>query len=94
MKLIVAAVWGFLMGLLTVLVGPLTLASDNLVFAVMERYLFWLVVPGLVIGTTAGSFGLSIFVNAALHFSLCWLVLRVLFRERKSAEVNRDKAVR
>lgn len=80
MKLIVAALWGFLMSLLTVLEGPLSLASDNQFYVAVERCLFWLVMPGLVIGTTAGSFGLSIFVNAALHFSLCWLVLRVFGR--------------
>jgi hypothetical protein len=83
MKLIVAALWGFLMSLLTLLEGPLSLASDNQFYAAAERCLFWLVMPGLVIGTTAGSFGLSIFVNAALHFSLCWLLLRIFFRERK-----------
>jgi hypothetical protein len=93
MKLIVAALWGFLMSILTVLVGPLTLAPDNPLYAAVERGLFWLVMPGLVIGTTAGSFGLAIGVNAALHFSLCWLLLRIFFRSR-GREQEQDEPVR
>jgi hypothetical protein len=82
MKLIVAALWGSLMGILTVVVGPLSLVSDNRFYAAVEQGLFWLIMPGLVIGTTAGSFTLAIFVNPALHFSLCWLILRIAFRSR------------
>jgi hypothetical protein len=89
MKLIVAAVWGFSMAILTVVVGPLSLVSDNRFYAAVEQGLFWLIMPGLVIGTTAGSFTLAIFVNAALHFSLCWLILRIAFRSR-GRERERD----
>jgi hypothetical protein len=93
-KLIAAALWGSLMAFLTLLEGPLSLVSDNEFYAVVERCLFWLIVPGLVIGATAGSFSLAVCANAALHFSLCWLVLRILFRERKTVEVNSDEVVR
>lgn len=83
-KFIVAAFWGSMMALLTLLLeGPLSLVSDNRFYALMERGLFWLTMPGLVIGTTAGSFTLAILANAAFHFSLCWLVLRIFLRERK-----------
>ena len=94
MKLIVAALWGLLMAILTLLEGPLSLSSDNQFYAAVERCLFWLVMPGLVLGTTAGSFGVSICVNFALHFSLCWLLLRIFFRDRKAGELDRDEVVR
>jgi hypothetical protein len=82
MKLIVAALWGFLMAVLTILVGPLSLASGDPFYAALERGLAWLLMPGLVLGTAAGSFTLAAFVNAALHFSLAWLILRIFFRAR------------
>jgi hypothetical protein len=94
MKLIVAALWGLLMAILTLLEGPLSLSSDNQFYAAVERCLFWLVMPGLVLGTTTGSFGVSVCVNAALHFSLCWLILRIFFRDRNAGELDRDEVVR
>jgi hypothetical protein len=91
MKLIVALIWGFLMGLLTILVGPLSLVSDSAVYAAVVRGLYWLVVPGLVLGTIGGSSGLAYGVNFALHASLCWLVLRIFERKRKTEEVEEDE---
>ncbi|UWZ84361.1 hypothetical protein [Occallatibacter riparius] len=85
-KFILAAFWGSLMALLTLLEGPLSVASDNQFYVLVERCLFWLIMPGVVIGTTAGSFSLAICANAAFHFSLCWLLLRIFLRERKRPE--------
>ena len=83
------------MALLTLLLeGPLSLVSDNQFYAFVERCLFWLLMPGLVIGTTADSLSLAICVNAAFHFSLCWLLVRIVFREHKAVEVSSDQAVR
>ncbi len=81
------------MALLTLLLeGPLSLVSDSQFFGAVERSLFWLVVPGLVIGTTARSFGLAVLANAAFHFSLCWLLLRIFFRERKQQPKHGESA--
>jgi thiamine transporter ThiT len=94
MKLIIAFIWGFLMGLLTFLVGPLSLVSDNPIYASVVQGLYWLVMPGLLLGTMAGSVSLSVVVNIALHWSVCWLAVRVFDRSRRAVEVEQGKAVR
>ena len=81
------------MALLTlVLEGPLSLMPDNQFNALVERCFFWLLVPGLVIGTSAGSFAIAICANAAFHFSLCWLALRIFFRERNKQPEQGESA--
>jgi hypothetical protein len=91
MKLIVAVAWGFLMGLLTIVVGPLSLVSDHPAYAAVVRGLYWLVMPGMMLGTMGGSSGLAVGVNVALHGSLCWLIIRVFERTRGTDEAERDE---
>lgn len=92
MKLIAAALWGFGIGILTLVLGPLSLVSENPAWLAVLRGASWLVLPGVAIGTLAGSLMLSVLTNVALHASLCWLVLRIVEWARGMPESEQDEA--
>ena len=92
MKLIAALVWAFVMGALTLLVGPLSLVSDQPAYAALIHVLYVLVVPGLVLGTIVGSPGMAMGINFVLHACVCWLVFRVVEGLRKGDEAEEDGA--
>jgi len=77
-RVLIAAVWGTLIGVLTFAAGPLAMPSDHIVIAAIQSVLTYIMLPGLIVAAAVGSLGPAAVINALIHFGICFFVLRVL----------------
>jgi hypothetical protein len=77
-RLLIAAVWGALMGVLTFAAGPLAWTSPHMVIAAIQIVLTYMLVPGLIVAAGVGPLGPAALINALVHFGICFLALRFL----------------
>jgi hypothetical protein len=86
LRIIVALIWGALMGSITFALGPLSVISDNIIIGALQIVLVYLLVPG-IIGAAAFSgnvhafyLGVGAVINALFHFGLCWLLFALYMK--------------
>jgi|CZKL01.1.fsa_nt_gi hypothetical protein len=77
-RLLIAALWGALIGLLTFAAGPLAWTSPHTVIATLQIVLTYMLVPGLIAAAGVGSLGIAAVINALIHFGICFLALGFL----------------
>jgi hypothetical protein len=77
-RLLIAAVWGILMGILTLAAGPLSVISPQFVIAAIQISLTYMLFPGLIVAAEVGSLVPAAVINALVHFGICYLALRFL----------------
>jgi hypothetical protein len=83
-RVLIAAAWGVLIGVLTFAVGPISAISQNSILGVAQEFLMILLLPGLI-GAGAVSGNIHAFflapgavINAIFHFCSSWLLLALL----------------
>src|SRR5690242_800293 len=90
--LVIASAWGAFVGALTFAVGAISWISPNPIIGAIQVILMVFILPGIIGGTAfAGNvhaFSLvpGAIINALLHCSICWLLLRM--RARVKARAN------
>lgn len=83
-RVLFAAVWGTLIGLLTFSAGPIAKLSDQTVIAAIQIVLTCIMLPGLFVAARVGSFGPAALINAVFHFGVCYFALRFVRPFRKT----------
>jgi hypothetical protein len=74
----ISAVWGAAIGALTFALGPIASLSSVPFIEVLMHLFVFLLMPGAVATALSESFILGAIVNFMVHFSLAWLILRIL----------------
>lgn len=92
LRLTVAALWGALIGGLTLAAGPLSVLSPHGPVAMMQRGLTILMLPGLLAAIGVGSLAVGGLVNGAVHFGLCWLLFPAFSRLSKNFKTEENLA--
>jgi len=65
-RVLIAAVWGILIGSLIFAAGPIAWLSVHTVIAAIQTVLMYLMLPGLIVADGVGSLGPGAVVNALI----------------------------